>query len=507
MEQAKRVIKNTGFLYAKMGITMFISLYTTRLILNALGASDFGIYAVVGGAISMLGFLHAAMSSATQRFMSFYEGKGIVSKQKQIFNVSLVLHFGIALLLGIVLLVAGYFFFNGILNIPPDRIYAAKVVYASLIISTMFTVMSVPYEAVLNAHENMLYYSVVGVFESVLKLSVAFIVVYYMGDKLELYGMLMACIPLLVLTVMRVYCHKQYKECVIAPKRYWEKSLMKEMTSFAGWSFMVSVSSMLSHHGQNLAINHFFGTRVNAAQGVGNQIGGQLRNIAVVIMKAVDPVIAKYEGSGDRSKMLMTMTIAAKFSTFILMLIAIPVIVEMDSILNLWLTTVPEFTSVFCQLILINYIVSQPTVSLNSALLAEGNIKKFQITFSMLPILLIIAYCTSFYLGGKPYYLYLIMLVYTLIKTSIMLYFAKESLGLNILTFLKNTYFKIVVIMILGFAFSIAIKWVTYEGILRILINIIGSSVMLMGLIYLFGLNRIEKQSINLLVRKRNFFK
>lgn len=151
MSTAHRVIKNTGFLYTKMGITMFISLYTTHLVLNAWRASDFGIFNVFGGPIAMLGFLHIAMASATQRFMSFYEGKDDVEKQKYVFYVSTVLHFGITIVLILVLLIAGYFFFNGILNIPADRVFAAKVIYGSLILNTAFTVMSAPYEAGLNA--------------------------------------------------------------------------------------------------------------------------------------------------------------------------------------------------------------------------------------------------------------------------------------------------------------------------------------------------------------------
>lgn len=216
---ANRVIKNTGYLYARMGITMFVSLYTTRLILNSLGASDFGIFNIVGGAISMLGFLNAAMASATQRFMSYSEGAGDKEKQKSIFNISLVIHFLTSLLVGVALVVAGFFFFGGILNIPADRVGAAEVVYASLIVSTMFTVMTVPYDAVMNAHENMRYYAIVGILESLLKLSVAFACVYTSADKLVVYGILMACIPLLTLTIMRVYCHKHYRECIISPPK------------------------------------------------------------------------------------------------------------------------------------------------------------------------------------------------------------------------------------------------------------------------------------------------
>ena len=185
---ANRIIKNTGFLYAKMGITMFISLYTTRLILNSLGASDFGIFNIVGGSIAMLGFLNAAMASATQRFMSYSEGEGNKEKQKSIFNVSFILHLVISFIIAILLIIAGYFFFNGILNIPEGRIFAAQVIYASLIVSTMFTVMTVPYDAVMNAHENMKYYAIVGIFESLLKLIVAFICVYSTSDKIIVYG-------------------------------------------------------------------------------------------------------------------------------------------------------------------------------------------------------------------------------------------------------------------------------------------------------------------------------
>lgn len=293
---ANRVIKNTGYLYAKMGITMFISLYTTRLILNSLGASDFGIFNIVGGAIAMLGFLNAAMAGATQRFMSYAEGEGNKEKQTRIFNISVVLHLLISLLVGVVLLIAGYFFFNGILNIPDDRIFAAKVIYGSLIVSTMFTVMTVPYDAVMNAHENMKYYAIVGIIESVLKLAVAFIVVYTLSDKLIVYGVLMACIPLITMVIMRVYCHKHYVECVLAPKRYWHKGLMKEMSGFAGWNLLGSAAGLIGNYGNGILINHFFGVILNAAIGVVNQLQGQLTVLTSNMQKALTPVIVKKEG-------------------------------------------------------------------------------------------------------------------------------------------------------------------------------------------------------------------
>lgn len=198
---ANRVLKNTCYLYARMGITMFISLYTTRIILNTLGVSDFGIFNIVGGAIGMLGFLNAAMADATQRFMSYSEGERNKEKQKNIFNVSFILHFILAIIVGFTLIIAGHFFFNGIFNIPAEKEFAAKVIYGSLIISTIFTIMTVPYNAVMNAHENMKYYAVMGLIEAPLKLLVAIVCMYTSSDKLIIYGVLTACIPLIMLTI------------------------------------------------------------------------------------------------------------------------------------------------------------------------------------------------------------------------------------------------------------------------------------------------------------------
>lgn len=179
MSAKNRVIKNTVFLYAKMGITVFISLYTTRLILESLGASDFGVFNIIGGAIVMLGFLNSTLANATQRFMSYAEGEGNLLKKKKVFNVSIVLHAGVALATGIILLIAMYPFFHGVLNIPSERVFAAKIIYLCTLLSTLLTIVNVPYDAIMNAHENMLYYSLVGIFESLLKLLVVFCLCLY----------------------------------------------------------------------------------------------------------------------------------------------------------------------------------------------------------------------------------------------------------------------------------------------------------------------------------------
>ncbi|SHJ61213.1 Na+-driven multidrug efflux pump [Pseudozobellia thermophila] len=426
-------------MYAKMGITMFISLYVTRLVLNALGASDFGIFNVVGGAIAMLGFLHAAMSSATQRFMSFYEGQGDKEKQKYIFNVSTVLHLGIALLLVVVLLIAGYFFFNGILNIPPDRVFAAKVIYGALILSTAFTVLSVPYEAVLNAHENMLYYSIVGVVESLLKLAVALVIVSYAGDKLVLYGILMAVIPFIIRTIMQIYCHKKYEECVIAPKRYFEKGLMKEMTSFAGWSFLSLTSGMVTQYGMGLVLNNFFGAVLNAAQGVANQISGQLMVFSNNMLKAVSPVVVKTGGAGDRVKMLDTSLSSSKFSIYMAAFFMIPFMIEAPYVLKIWLKNIPEWAIVFVRLQLLRVLLEQFTHPLIISIQAQGDIRSFSIYTSLANIVpLFLTWC-FFEMGYPPYFLYVSWIfMWAIVKGGLILHFAKSKCGLSFSMFNKK---------------------------------------------------------------------
>lgn len=503
MSTANRVIKNTGYLYAKMGITMFVSLYTTRLILNSLGASDFGIFNIVGGAIAMLGFLNAAMASATQRFMSYAEGEGIKSKQKNIFNVSFVLHILISLLVGVALLIAGYFFFNGILNIPPDRIFAAQVVYGSLIVSTMFTVMTVPYAAVMNAHENMLYYAIVGIIESLLKLAVAFACVYTTSDKLIVYGVLMACIPLITLTIMRVYCHKHYEECVIAPKRYFNKGLMKEMTSFAGWNFLGSASSMVGNYGNGIVLNHFFGTLLNAAQGIANQINGQLLVFSNNMLKALNPVITKTEGAGEREKMLLISATGCKFSFYMLAIFAIPAIIEMPYILRIWLKQVPEWAVIFTQCQLIRTLIEQTTITLGTSIAAEGKIAKLNLYTSCLNILPItLSYCI-FNLGASPIWMYIInIIVFGGFIAWTKVYFMKQNCNMPY-TFFLNEIIKPCIFVFSGsFLLSIIPIYLLEEGIFRLFITLIISSISFIALMITIGINSTEKVFIKKLLYK-----
>lgn len=422
----------------KMGITMFISLYTTRLILNSLGAIDFGIFNIIGGSIAMLGFLNAAMASATQRFMSYTEGEGDKEKQKRIFNVSIILHFVISFIIAIILIIAGYFFFNGILNIPEERKFAAQTIYGSLIISTMFTVMTVPYDATMNTHENMKYYAIIGVFESLLKLIVAFVCVYTTTDKLIIYGFLMACIPIIILIIMCIYCHHYYEECVINIQKYWDKTIMKEMTNFAGWNFLSTSSSMIGNYGLGIIINHFFGALLNAAQGITNQINGQILTLSNNFIKATNPIIGKSAGKQDLSLLQKVTVESTRATTILYSMVAIPLFLYAPYIMTCWLKNVPEWTILFVRLIIICNLIEFQYLSYASAVRSVGFIKqisKYALVINLLPLFLTYI---LFINGFEPYYLYIAQFISRIFLCISILYYAKKYCNISYSSYLKN---------------------------------------------------------------------
>lgn len=506
MSTTTRVIKNTGFLYVKMGITVFISLYTTRLILASLGASDFGVFNIVGGAITMLGFLNSTMANATQRFMSYAEGANDLLKKKQVFNVSMVLHIGVALLTGLILLAAMYPLFNGIFNIQQDRIFAAEVIYLSLVVSTMFTIVNVPYDAVMNAHENMLYYALIGIFEALLKLIVAFACVYTTSDKLIVYGILMAIIPFITLTIMKIYCHRKYEECFIGFKKYWSRGLVKDIASFSGWNFLTAISSLASYYGSGLVLNHFFGTILNAAQGIANQVNGQMSTFSLNLMKAVNPVIVKRAGAQDVEAMNKATLASGKYSTLLIVFFAIPFMLEMHYVLNVWLKDVPEWTSLFCCLQLVITIICQMASSAATSIYAQGNIKWYAIYKSVMNVVPIIATYIAYIFGGAPYWLYIAMITIWAIGGNIVIIrYANKVSNLKIIAFFREIVFPVISVVILMLALGYLPQLLMVEGFYRLIVSCVITSLVFIFMIWWRIFTNKERQMVNDFVKKKRF--
>lgn len=378
MSTSQRVVKNTVFLYIRTIVSLFVSVFTTRILLQGLGASDYGLYNVVGGAIAMLGFLSSSMSSTTQRFLSFAEGAGDEEKTGKYFNNSILIHNGLAILMVAIFAVAALFFFNGILNIPEERFSTAIVIYICMLISTVFSITIAPYDAEINAHENMLFYSITGILDVLFKLAIAIAVLYFPNDKLIFYAILMAVESFVLRLICQIYCRIHYKECRhVNLRANYDKQIIKEMTSFAGWNLVNVATGMLSLYGMNIVVNHYFGTTVNAAMGIATQLSGVMMGLSMNMIKAISPVLVKSEGGNQHQRMLEISYVSCKFSYLLFAFFGIPVLIFVSKVLSVWLKDVPEWTESFCVLLIIATLVEQLTVVLYQSILAGGNIKHY----------------------------------------------------------------------------------------------------------------------------------
>ncbi len=433
-----KILLNTIILYIKIVITISISFVSVPIVLRALGTEDYGVYMLVAGVISMLMFLNVSMTVATQRYLSVTIGTKNVNKVTDIFTCSIYLH----LLIGLMIIVGfestALFIFDGFLNINPIRIPAAKIIYQCLVVSTFFTIISVPYDAVLNAKENMLVFSLITILGSILRLSLAILLLYVSVDKLILYGVGYALVSIVEVLLKRVYVSYTYCEMKRLPLRSLDKKLFKEMLAFSGWNTFGAFAMACRNQGIAIVLNVFYGTIVNAAYGVANQVNGILASFAGSLQKAINPQLMQSEGADQRSRMLFLAETSTKMSVLIFATIAIPLILEMEIVLGWWLGEVPAHTVRFCQLVLVLNLIMQFTAGVMAAIQAVGNIKIYQITmgvvlFANIPIGYLILY-----FGGTAEMVLLAMCVVEIIALIIRVIFARRLVQLSIRLYMRN---------------------------------------------------------------------
>lgn len=470
MESVKKVAFNTGFLYGKMLITIFISLYSTRLILGALGVEDFGIFNLVAGVIGMLSFLRSAMTVSTQRYLSYNIGARDKSKLKAVFSTSKVLHLIVGLCVVLILELAGIFLFNGRLNIPEDRVEVAKIIYHFMVLSTFFMINAVPYDASINAHENMLFDAITGILEAVCKLGIAIWIVNTDKDKLIVYGVLIASLTILIRVIKSVYCLKRYSECRASYKLAFKAKMFKEMFSFASWNLFGAFSNVVKNQGLAIILNLFVGVVSNAAFGVANQVSGQLSAFSTNIIKALNPQIVKSEGSGDRPRMLRLAIFGCKLSFFLFSFFAIPLVLEMHYILKIWLKVIPVNAEIFCQLIIIMSFFPQLTWGLMVAVQSVGKIKVYQSVVSTIIILNLPLAILLLRLGLPPYSVFIGAIFLEMLAGGARVFFAKRLTGLDAKLFLKNSFLSMLSIAIAA-SIGYSIQFILDESFLRLVIS------------------------------------
>lgn len=495
MTPANRVALNTAILYSRMLLTMGITLYATRVVLKALGSTDYGIFNLIAGIIVMLSFLNTTMATSTQRYLSYYQGKKDLAKQRSTFQNSLWLHIAIGFILCIILEIIGFFLFDGFLNIPEERREAAAVVYHFMAASVFFNIVVVPFNGTLVAHENMLWVAIVSLIDVLLKLVIALILLVYSGDKLILYGCLTAGISVIGFLLYATYCFYKYPECNRPSMKAVSKEAMLELGSFAGWNLFGTICALGRTQGLAVLLNLFLGAMINTAYGLANQIASQLNFFSATLLRALNPQIMKSEGANDRERMLRLSMMASKFGFFLLAIFAIPIIFEMPALLGFWLEEVPPHTVVFCQYILIAILINQLTIGLQSAMQAIGKIKFYQIVVGGILILnLPIAYALL-KLGLPAHYILISYAAVELIACAVRIVFVKKLGGLSIRMYAKRVFMKelIPLAMIICVAYACTHLW---QMPFRFIITLALSGLIFAAGVFAFGLCRDEKELV-----------
>mgnify|MGYP000879204528 CR=1 FL=1 len=489
-----------------MLITVGISLYTTRLILDALGAEDYGIYNLVAGVIAMLSFLNGAMATSTQRFLSYNLGTKNINLQKKTFGGSLLFHSIIGLIIVLILTVSSTFLFEGFLNIALEKIESAKIIFHLMTITVFFTIITVPFTGSLLAHENMLWGALVNILESILKLICALLLSGMAGNKLVTYGLFSAAISAISFTFISIYCSKKYEECSLKNLRLIDRQLIKKLSSFAGWNLFGALCGVSRSQGLAILLNIFYGTTINAAYAISNQVSSQLNFFSVTMLGALNPQIMKSEGAQDRNRMLRLSMVASKFGFFLLSIFAIPFIFEMEYILNFWLQTPPKYSVIFCQLALISMMVNQLTIGLQSAIQATGKIKLYQtIVGSTLLLNIPIAYLIL--RNDLPPYLVLGSYIFIEFLACIFrLFLLNKISGLSIYDYFQEVIFKQIPPAFNTFLTCFIVTYycnINFRFLITIPISILVFSLS----VYYWGLNINEKKLItNLIQSIRNKF-
>lgn len=442
MSSSKTIAKNTLFLYFRMFLVMGVSLYMSRIVLEQLGISDYGIYSLVGGIVALFGFLNSSMSSATQRYLAFDLGKKDEKKLQKTFSVTLTIHMAIAVLILLVAESIGLWYVNYQVVLPPDRLFAANIVYQFSVLTALIGIIQVPYDALIIAYEKMNIYAYISIFEVSLKLGLVFLLVVYDGDKLIAYAALIFLVSLIIRIAYQIYCRRNYKASKYSFE--YDKVYFKELISYSGWNLFGGIASVSRGQGINIVLNLFFGTVVNAAYGLTLQVQSAVNQFVTNFQKAVNPQIIKTYSEGNFERMHNLIIQSSKFSFLLMLLIVAPILFNTDFILNLWLRNPPEYTTIFVQLGLIGVLIDCISYPFQTGIQATGKIKFYLIVVGGIIIMTLPLTSVWLYFGGNPQVSFYSIIIGSVLALGSRLYFMLKLTNMPIKLFLMDVALRII---------------------------------------------------------------
>lgn len=494
LDKNKRIAKNTLMLYIRMLFLMLVNLYTSRVVLQALGIEDYGVYNAVAGFIALFSMVSNSISSAISRFLTFVLGLGDQMKLNKVFSTALIIQITIALIVVALVEIVGVWFLNTHMTIPGDRISAANCVLQLTLLTFVFNLWSTPYNAAIIAHEKMSAFAYIGIFDGCAKLSVAFLILVSPIDRLVFYALLMCLISFATRLIYTVYCNRNFEECNF--RWVFDRKLFHEMFGFAGWNFIGCTSGVLLGQGVNILFNVYFGPVVNAARGLTSQVLAAVSQFTANFYVAVQPQITKSFACNDLREAHSLVARSSRLGFLMMMFLAIPLIMESGFVLGIWLKEVPEHTSLFVKILLIDSLFCSFSEPLIKLLLATGKIKKYQILVGGVNMLNFPVAWLVLYLGGSPEQVLMSTWAFSIAALMLRLYMLREITHFPVRAFLLGTVLRSVAICVLCMLPAIFISCVMTEGLLRFCVNVMISECMIVVVVFLLGLNIGERKII-----------
>ena len=501
----KRIAKNTLMLYIRMFFIMAVTLYTSRVVLKALGVVDFGIYNVVGGVVAMMGLFNSAMSVATQRYLSFELGKGDRVRLKQVFSMCFTIFILLSLLILLLAETVGLWFLNAKLLIPPERMAAANWVYQYSILTCIAALFVAPYNAAIIAHEKMDVYAYVGIVEVLLKLGVVFLLESIPFDRLSSYGFLLFLAQLAVTGIYAVYSIRNYAECRY--RFYWERPLFDELVSYSGWNLFGSLAALAKGQGLNILLNMFFNPAVNAARGIASQVNTAVTLFFTNFYTAVKPQVIKYYSQGDLTDMFKLVFRSSKMSFYLILLISLPIIIEAPFIIRLWLGQLPEYVVGFTRLIIVVSAIDALATPLMTAAHATGHIKLYQSLVGTMVILNVPVSYVFLKFGYSPYVVFHISIVISTACLFVRLWIVRRLMPFPVKDYAVKVFGNSLLVGALAMILPVALHSLLDASLLGVAAVCLASVLSSCLCIYGIGLDRDERRFVVQTVRQKIFSK
>ncbi len=497
----KRIAKNTLLLYIRTFIILLISLYTSRVILQALGVDDYGIYNVVGGFVAMFSLLSGALSNSISRYITFELGRGDKERLKNVFSTSVTVQIILALVIIVIAEIVGVWFLNVKMKVPEERMFAANWVFQCSLLTFAINLISIPYNACIIAHERMSAFAYVSILEAVLKFCSVLLLFIIGFDRLIIYAVLMVFVATLIRLIYGIYCGHNFEECHYHYNL--NKPLIKEMTSLAGWNMLGAGGVVLNDYGVNVLMNLFFGVRVNAARGLSVQVNAAVTQFVNSFTTAVNPQITKSYAKGNIDYTFSLVTMSSKYSFFLMLLFTVPLIAETPYLLEFWLNNVPDYTVLFIRLTLITSLISTLSTSLYVLAISTGNIKTYQIVVGSLSLSCFFLTYILYKLDAPVEFAYYIGIVINIAILFARLWILSGLTGLSIKRYLRIVVIRaILVTTIASIGTVFLIQLYPDKSLLDISIVVLLCVLFTAGTIFLAGLNIFEKKYLLSLIKK-----